>query len=133
MKALVVSHGDFAKGIINTVSDFFGANNFYYANISLENGNIELLEKVDKYISDWVNEDVIILTDIGGGSSTQSILKYITLPNVHIITGINLSLLLQIMLLEKVSKKELEEIIRLAQSDMRLLSLKDFELSEDDE
>lgn len=123
MKILVVSHGAFAQGLVETVVDFFGGREIYHANVDLHTGNRDLIEKITEYIDNWDKQQILILTVLKGGSSTQSVLPFLERENVTIITGINLSVILQLSLLtnDHVSREELSMIIEEAKKDMSVL------------
>lgn len=56
----------------------------------------EVVEKV-KHIED----EVIVITDILGGSVNTAMMPLLEHPNVHIVTGANLGLILQLLMLPK--------------------------------
>ena len=87
MKILVVSHGDIAKGFCETAKKFFEASEIYYANVDLETGVKGLVEDVEKYLEDWKDEQVVICSDLKGGSANQTIANYISRPNTFVISG----------------------------------------------
>ncbi len=77
----------------------------------LDQGSVE--EKLDQYfqsISD--SEQVIMLSDIYGGSVNQKMYLHLSRPNTFLITGINLALVLQLLMEPKpVSLDRLKEIV----------------------
>lgn len=122
MKILLVSHGDFAKGLCSTMNYFFGADNVYYACVTLENGTADLLKKVEKYLEEFKTEQVVICSDLKSGSANQTVFPFLSRPDTFVISGMNLSLVLQIQMEEKVTIESLQEIIANAQSDMVLIN-----------
>ena len=127
MKILVVSHGDIAKGFCETAKKFFGASEIYYANVDLETGVKGLVEDVEKYLEDWKDEQVVICSDLKGGSANQTIANYIS--------GTNLSLILQLMLAQDVTTDSLHMMIEESKNDIVLVNdiLANTSLDEDDE
>lgn len=135
MKILVVSHGDIAKGFCDTAKKFFGASEIYNANVDLETGVKGLVEDVEKYLEDWKDEQVVICSDLKGGSANQTIANYISRPNTFVISGTNLSLILQLMLAQEVSTDSLHMMIEESKNDIVLVNdiLANTSLDEDDE
>ena len=127
MKILVVSHGDISKGFCETAKKFFGASEIYYANVDLETGVKGLVEDVEKYLEDWKDEQ--------GGSANQTIANYISRPNTFVISGTNLSLVLQLMLAQDVTTDSLHMMIEESKNDIVLVNdiLANTSLDEDDE
>ena len=63
---------------------------------------ITLDKQLETYFETCRPEDeVIILTDIYGGSVNQACMNYISRANTHLITGMNLALVLQIIMMEQ--------------------------------
>lgn len=134
MKILVVSHGDIAKGFCDTVTNFFGANKVYYANVDLETGTTGLVQKIDSYFNEWKEEQVVICSDLKGGSANQKAMQYISRPNTFLISGTNLSLLLQLIMLDEVTSESLRTMIEESKNDLCLVNdVLANSLDEDDE
>jgi len=134
MKVILVSHGDFAAGLCSTLTNFFGAQNIYSAFVSLETGAESLHTAVKGYLEQWGDEEqVVICSDIKGGSANQNAFQYLGRPNTFLVSGMNLSLGLQLMLKDEITIEGLREVIELAKSDMVLLNDLKIEMSEDDE
>jgi mannose/fructose-specific phosphotransferase system component IIA len=53
--------------------------------------------------------EVIVLTDVFGGSVTNSFFPYIKTHNIHVITGVNLPLALEILVADE--QEELQTVI----------------------
>lgn len=107
MKIIIASHGEYSSGILSALQVIFGDNlpyvvNAYSLNIG-ENVN-DLAEKISEEIDE--DELTIILTDLLGGSVDNALFPLINKKNVQIITGINLSLVLEIMMLKDTENLE---------------------------
>lgn len=61
-------------------------------NISVETEMKELLKQLGD------NEELVIFSDILGGSITNQVLQHFLKPNVHIVSGFNLPLVIDILL-----------------------------------
>lgn len=122
MKILLVSHGAMARGMKDTLENFFGAENVYAANVTQENGTADLLAAAEKYLEEWGDEQVIICSDLKGGSANQSVFPYINRPNTFVISGMNLSLVLQLSMEDEVTAESIHEIMDQAKEDMMLIN-----------
>lgn len=118
MKVLLVSHGSIAQGFCDTAKDFFGAQEIYYANVDLETGTKGLVEKVDSFLNEWKDELVVVCSDLKGGSANQTMMQYVNRPNVYLVSGMNLSLILQLVLVPEITRDALVEMIEAAKSDL---------------
>lgn len=128
MKILLVSHGKFAEGLRDTMVDFFGATNIYAACVTQENGTDGLRSAVEEYLAGWAeDEQVIICSDMMGGSANQTVYPYMARPNTYLVAGMNLPLVMQLHLEpDGVSAEFLREIIEISQSGIVLVNDKDF-------
>ena len=95
MKILVIGHGRFAEGIKSVANIIVGdLSEVTFMNTYVD--DIDFHIELDNYFSK--NNNVLVLTDLFGGSVNQAIIQYITKVNINIITGINIPLILEILL-----------------------------------
>ena len=95
MKILVIGHGRFAEGIKSVANIIVGdLSEVTFMNTFVD--DIAFHVELDNYFSK--NNNVLVLTDLFGGSVNQAIIQYITKVNINIITGINIPLILEILL-----------------------------------
>lgn len=100
-KILIATHGIYAEGI-KSAAEFILGPQPDITTICAYTGDIALKDQLEEYFEGCTPEDeVLILTDIYGGSVNQACMEYMKRPGTHLITGINLALLLQIMTLEE--------------------------------
>lgn len=133
MKLLLVSHGDIAEGMRKTVTTFFGGTELYTACVSYENGVASLKEKVEKHFEEWGDEQVVICSDLKGGSANQTVREYLNRPNTFLVSGTNLALILQLIMVPKVTKESLQEIIDNAKNDLMLVNDEPIGIIDDDD
>lgn len=109
---LIATHGDFAKGAYSAAAIIAGEKPFVTCiNAYTEASNIK--EAIASYFKKIKDEDeVIVLTDLFGGSVNQAIMPYIKKHHVYLITGFNLAILLELMMMEPETKVN-EEKLRL--------------------
>ena len=95
MKILVIGHGRFAEGIKSVANIIVGD----LAEVTFMNTYVDDIDfhvELDNYFSE--NKNVLVLTDLFGGSVNQAIIQYITKVNIDVITGINIPLILEILI-----------------------------------
>lgn len=102
-KIVVATHGKMSQGIVNTLGIIIGEENTKlidtYGLFPGQDVN-EIAEKIEKEIitSSDKKQDFVILTDLAGGSVDNAVLKFVSYPNVWVVSGVNLILLLDLML-----------------------------------
>src|SRR5690606_8276617 len=86
--------------------------NLYFINAHIDNVPVD--KKIEDFLEENVSKDdnLIIITDIFGGSVNQTAIRYISSEKVNIISGFNLPLLLEIILLNEsdITPEKLKEI-----------------------
>ena len=98
-KFLIATHGAFAKGvkssldiIIGEMDNVFLVQAYLDESKSVEDELAEVLETVT------AGEELIIFTDLLGGSVNNIMLRNALRDNVHIVSGFNLPLLIEVIL-----------------------------------
>ena len=95
MKILVIGHGRFAEGVKSAAQIIVGdLSEVTFMNTYVD--DIDFHVELDNYFSE--NKNVLVLTDLFGGSVNQAIIQYITKVNIDVITGINIPLILEILI-----------------------------------
>jgi len=98
-KFLIATHGTFANGLKSSLDVIAGPQeNVFFIQAYLDNldsiqGELETLLKNKGPQEEWV-----IFTDLLGGSITNQVVRYASGAHVHIIAGVNLPLLLELVL-----------------------------------
>jgi len=102
-KFIIATHGNLGKELVNTVQLITGlGKEFNYLSMKEDTSDEEIKNSLKTLIADLKDEDsILILTDIFGGSITNICTNYITNKNVHIVTGVNLPMLLELVNLQK--------------------------------
>lgn len=96
-KLLLISHGQLANGFIDTLKLFLGEDHPFTAICAYGEGCSDVDEELNKFIASVNEEDeVLICSDIFGGSVNQKVLPLLSREKTFIISGMNLALLLQI-------------------------------------
>lgn len=95
IKVIVAGHGQYASGLYSSVKLLFGEVEQLEI-IDFQQGDSfeDLCETMEKYSK--VDEEVLILTDIPGGSPAKAaVMTAFKVDNVRVLTGVNLPLLLE--------------------------------------
>ncbi|MDY2780045.1 MAG: PTS fructose transporter subunit IIA [Bulleidia sp.] len=93
---VLATHGKFAEGIYDSLKIIMGEQpDFTTLCAYTTNENIEF--QIEKIINDLEGFEIIIITDVFGGSVNNCFMKYIEKDNIHLITGLNLPLLMEIV------------------------------------
>jgi mannose/fructose-specific phosphotransferase system component IIA len=104
MKNIVLlTHGDFSKGIAQSSRFIVGAvENIVALSITLNETIEQTIEMIEKSLKAFNNQlPTIIVTDLPGGSTTQAAIKFLSEhENVYLITGLNLGLLLELIMVD---------------------------------
>lgn len=125
MKVMIATHGNFAKGIQNTLALFIGeerANRIQTINAYLDDSDYtaELQAFIDSVQSDDFG---VIFTDLYGGSVNQKAVLLNNKDNVVIITGMNLPVIMEVVLAEITDMVELQSAIENARNELQLVQL----------
>lgn len=90
VKALLVTHGELGEELIKVAEKIFESDIGMTA-IKVEWGNSgeEIQKKVQKYLNSNKDSDIVIFTDMFGGSPSNICFQYIS-KKVEVITGVNL-------------------------------------------
>ena len=117
----------------STLKQFFGAENVYSACVTQEGGTEDMLCAARKYLEEWDGEQVVICSDLKCGSANQTAFPLIARPDTFLITGINLSLLLQLQMEDCVTPESLQEMIENAKEDLVLMNALALDAADDED
>ncbi|WP_270325532.1 PTS sugar transporter subunit IIA [Enterococcus malodoratus] len=97
-KIILASHLNFAKGLEETVK-FIMLNTTEIITITAYTENIPVEEEIAEHLADLTTDDeAIIFTDLLGGSVNQAFVPYLSKPHIHVITGMNLPVIMTVLL-----------------------------------
>lgn len=119
---IIISHKTMAQGMVETIKFFTGNVQNLHFICAYENGENEFpIDKLVKLIDSFNSQDqIFLLTDLLGGSVNQNCTQLINKRHVNVITGINLTIALSIVLdtSDYLSNEEISELIKQAKSQM---------------
>lgn len=119
---IVATHGNFAKGIMDSIKLICGQQDnvtCYCAYVDGDNEvdgsriTADLTRLLDSFPED---EEIIVLADLLGGSVCNEFIKLSQHRPFHLISGLNLALLMEIIFADEITKESIEEIIGIARN-----------------
>lgn len=136
-KIILASHGELAQGMKQTAAMIIGESERIYALSAFRDEDQPIKEQVVSLLEQIGYEDVYILTDIFGGSVNNDMLDVQRLhPEVHLLTGMNLSMVISIaMQTAKIDDQQMAVMIeesRQGMLDCKQLLANQFQLGGDD-
>ena len=113
MKVIVVSHGSYARGLVDTVQMIAGKQEDLEAfGLEPEESVDTLKEKIRQSIEQASQEEeILILTDIFYGSPFNTVISLMPEYDFYHVTGINLPLIMEVFM-GRISGKHAEEICK---------------------
>lgn len=127
-KFLILTHGGFAKGIQQTLTLFLGEEHTFDA-ISAYMDDTPVQQLIDNYMQEiHVEDELVILSDIAGGSVNQLVMPYLTREHTFIIAGFNFPLLLELSVMpdDMITNESLYKIINKTKDSMQLMDVKTY-------
>jgi mannose/fructose-specific phosphotransferase system component IIA len=121
---LIATHGSMAGGIKESLGILVGnTENITVINCFTEEINPKQVI-ADYFENLSCDDELIVMTDIMGGSVNQMFMAYLDSRAFHLISGINLSLVLQIALCfdDTVTPEFIEEIIEISKSEIKYVN-----------
>ena len=130
-KIILVSHGNLAKGMKNSVNMIIG-NTDNCVDFCLQPGesNIELANKVEDYIKNSGKNVYIIVADLLGGSVSNAVSRLNEINDVFLINGMNSGLVISLLLeSEKLNEQKIQNIVEESKKGIGLARLSDDNIS----
>lgn len=99
-KFLIATHGHFASGIRSSLDIIIGQTENVFLIEAYVNENKGIEDEVETVLSALDKDDeLIVLTDLLGGSITNQVVRFTQgRSNVHIVSGFNLALLIEVLM-----------------------------------
>ena len=123
LKLFISSHGHFASGIKSSVEILMGPNDritVFDAYINQDSVN----EHLDAFFRTVGPQDeVIMLSDLYGGSVNSVMYTYLTRPNTRLVAGVNLALVLELAVKEEISDEDLATLVEQSRTMLRIVEL----------
>lgn len=138
-KIIIASHHQLAQGFKETINYIIPEINAEIIAITAYTNNLPVEKEISDALSESAFEDeIIVFTDLLGGSVNQAFASYLSRPHFHVIAGMNLPIIMTILLTlneENTSPEHLRQSIQEAQE--QIVYVNDFfakqALDEEDE
>lgn len=95
-KLILASHGKFASGILTSLELICGKNEKVETMDAYVKADYDLNKEIKELIEKNKENELIVVTDIFGGSVNNEFLNYIHSPNFYLVAGMNLPLLIEL-------------------------------------
>lgn len=123
-KILIATHGKMASGVKYTAELLLGQMADITTIDAYVNPEDNPEAEMEAFFQKTAGEQVVVLTDLQGGSVNQKLLKYSEDPNVILITGFNLAILIQVMMAsEPITAEDVGRFIEDSRQELKLVSL----------
>lgn len=130
---VLLSHGKMSDGMKFTAEMIIGETpNLHSIGMDPDEGVDKLLQDLNDLMTEHPDSKFVLLTDLFGGSVNNRVYEqFQSDPNVEIIAGMNLSLVLELVLQPEVTGEHVRSAIELAKDNM--LYMRDVCLQSDDD
>lgn len=107
MRILLVSHGSFSKGLYETMQMVLGKQEkLSYVGLYPDHGIDDLKESIEAELKKAEpGEEILVLTDLFYGSPFNAVVQLMNKYEMHHLTGINVPLLMEILVMRNNGKK----------------------------
>ena len=121
-KILIATHGNLASGFKDALNIITGKiDNITVINAFSQEENPK--EAIKQFMEQITKDDeLIVFTDLMGGSVNQMILQYLEEYEFHLITGINLGLLCQLILSDTITRETIIEAVDEARLEIKYVN-----------
>jgi fructoselysine/glucoselysine PTS system EIIA component len=98
-KFLITGHGTFSSGLKSSLDLIIGQTDHVFVIDAYVDGNTTIESGINTFlINVTASDEIIVFTDLMGGSITNQVLRYALRENVHVVSGMNLPLLIEIIM-----------------------------------
>jgi len=112
-KFLIATHGTFAAGVKSSLDIIIGAMEHIFLIGAYVDETVSVETQINEVMTQVSDADeLIVFTDILGGSITNQILQHALRPNVFVVSGFNLPLLIEVLMAD--AETPAEEVITVA-------------------
>ncbi len=125
---MVASHGDLSNAILRSaalIAGDKGLQDYVHIEVDLNDSREKIRKMVDDAITAWQPDDeILVLTDIIGGNVTNILSEYISTHNIHIITGMNLGMVLETLFADESTPIDelIETVLTMGKKGIRYLN-----------
>ncbi len=115
MKVILASHGNLAEGMLNSAEIILGSDikDRCTCLCAYTSDGYNLEREVENILDEYENEkDLVVVTDVFGGSVNNEFIKYLSSNNFTLVSGMNLPMILELLpQSSKLSKEQIKHLI----------------------
>ena len=119
-KVILASHGEYSKGLLDSVKMIVGDLANCVSSYSLYPGKsaADFALELEKTIVEDKETEYVILSDLYGASVCTAMLRLTTLPNVKLFSGMNLNMVLELLtrFSDDLTKEDIEQLVEESKS-----------------
>lgn len=123
LKIFLASHGRMASGVQSSCSILLGpSDNLTVFDAYLDETSVQ--DHLDAFYAQVGPQDEVLLcSDLYGGSVNQVMYTYLTRPNTRLVAGVNMTFMMNVLSEQTLSDGRLEEIIQESRDYLRRVEL----------
>ena len=106
MKIYIAGHGNYGESVYSTLK-FFKED---IQNVDILHFSNSYESEMEEYIKENSKNQLIVITDLLGGSVNACAMKLLQKYDFELYTGVNISFLLEILFRDSISKDDMNEI-----------------------
>lgn len=127
LRIFLSSHGKMASGMADSLSIFMAVpGRLAVYDAYVDGDDTTLAERLETFYTDVkAGDQVLLLSDIYGGSVNTEMCSYLDRADTRLVTGVNLPFLLEVMAEEDLPDERLNEIIDDGRAFLKRVSLDD--------
>lgn len=125
---LIASHGHLSSAILQSASMIAGknrTNSCVHIGVEQDDSRDKVKDRINQVLDAWNTDDeILVLTDIIGGNVTNILCEQIKVRNLHIITGMNLGMVLEALFAEEETPIEelAEDIVAMGKTGIKYVN-----------
>lgn len=134
VKFFLSSHGHLASGIKSSIDILLGnSDRLTVFDAYVDEKSLE--EELNAFYRGVAPEDqVILMSDMYGGSVNSIMYTFLNRPNTTLIAGVNLALVIGLVIQDReLTREEIEDVVRQSREAIQIVELDNAEQSEGDE
>lgn len=128
LKIFLASHGSLASGVKSSLDILIGASEKVTVFDAYLNQETVQVHVEDFYQTVSKEDQVILLSDLYGGSVNQVLFLYLDRANTMLVAGVNLALVLELAVRESITEEELMDLVEQSKEMIRYIP-KDVEVT----
>ena len=117
MRFVLAGHGLYPQGVLDTLELFLGKRDDIYVVVEA-NENDDYKNLVDDLIATYEDEGLMVFTDILEGSVNQYFMRKLKDHQFYLITGFNIALLLELLLMKDLSDDDIVATIEMSKNEI---------------